>query len=265
MEAPDNRQTDDWTAPKVYPVRTREDWEMTMCGCSDCWERNGCFDPMKIPNFGECFKTMARDKTLREKSRERFVASNKKGFRPAKPAQIAEWTAWLSSPELAEAQKRVASIEAAAKKIWETHQWDPVKMEQDLLRFVPDEKKQTYTLTSPAWIAYRAYGHEQSSLFYKYNKILSNCVNTKEDYDEAEKAFKALTAHINKHGPIVMEMPEHKHKMPKEQLDGPKKIGRRAARRLKNASESSSSTLSRSEARSKLVASTQPYAKSDDE
>jgi len=225
----------------VFRVKVEEEWEKTMCGCNKCFHK-GYFDPKKMPeHLGQCFKKMALEEELFKKSKQRFEPSVSTGeFKPASREQIAEWTAWLSSREAKAAEQRLASMEEAAINKFGETKWDPVKMEHDLLRYVPKKDHDIHVVTDLAWTAYRFYGNEQIGLLKNYKK--SSKVNTKEDYDKAEKAYKALSNHVNKHGQIIEEMPKHIHKMPKDIQHAAPKMGRRASRKAKRELAASTET-----------------------
>ena len=108
------------------------------------------------------------------------------------------------------------------------------------------------------WKAFKIFGKEQYELYDNYK---DSCVDikTKGDYTNADKLYRELAAHIDKHGHIMWYGLKKNHTLPKEKPTEVPKVGRRAARRLKNSSESSSSTVSRSEARDKMVVTTQAY------
>lgn len=256
--------TDNWSAPMAYPKREEEEWEKTMCGCSDCW-KHGHYDQSKIPDFGKCFKKNALNDELFEKSKTRFTPSViTKDVKRATSEQIAEWAAWLSTPEAKMAETRVTDMTELAKKTWSSHKWDPVKMEQNLLRYVPKHEMKAYVLMNPMWIAYQFYGNEQYTLYNNY-KTLSQTIKTTGDYDKTEKAYKALSTHVTTHGLIIEEMPKRAHKMPQEKKDAPTKMGRRATKRQNNSSETSTAMVSRSEARANMVSTVQTYTSSSDD
>lgn len=257
---------EEWTGTYVYPARNEEEWEKTLCGCPVCWDKQSYFhkeDAHNHWNKGSCRKIEAYEAQLETKVKQRFSpAVTMAGFKPASAAQIAEWTAWLSTPEAAKAHNKVVEMTETAMATWNNHKFNPVAMEHGLAGMWPAEKNKY--MRSPMWVAYENYGKEQYELLNAYNKILTNGIKTKEDYIKADKLYKDLAAHINKHGRIITGALEKKHKLPEEKSTEAPKKGRRAMRAERNASDSSSSTVSRQEARAAKVVANQAYTASDE-
>lgn len=245
----------------LRPPPKLAEWQKTYCGCYKCIHTD-YYLKNSVPSDGRCLKEVARDNEILEKSKRRFFPTTTwDGFRPAKPEQITEWNTWLFSPEAETVYKRLESIEEEAKKKWASHKFDPFKMEETLERnaWLDNMSQENYIKTSPYWIAFMAFGREQYSLYMKYNNVITKSIKTKEEYNLADKLYKELTQHIDKHGHIIVDTPEKRHKLPKENLTDTPKMGRRAARKLRNTSDSSSSTVSRQEVRSSKVATVQSY------
>lgn len=209
------------------------DWRHVLCGCPKC-------NDDKAPEWWlcqPCLKAAAYEDMLEERGFARFepveeisagCESVMRGFKPASREQIAEWTAWLSSPEAAAASERLALEKKAALRAWGDYKFVPCRMEKHLDGMWPEELPK-YT-TGPMWTAYVHYGKEQHGLLGFYESVKKE-IKTDEDYDTAEKAYKTLLAHVNTHGQLIREMPGHAHKKPVKTVAAATHVGRRAARR----------------------------------
>jgi hypothetical protein len=257
---------DDWFAPSVLPVRKEEEWEKVFCGCPDCWETRKYFlddDANNHWNRWSCRKIAAYEAQLEAKAKKRFSPEvSMAGFKPASKAQLDTWKAWLSTPEIANAYDKIVEETEAAKAAYETTKFDPIAMERWIESRWPNER--TNIERSPMWVAYNNYGKEQHALLKAYNKVLTNGIKTRRDYENADRLYKELTTHIDKHGRIITDALEKKHKLPAEKAAEIQKKGRRAMRAERNASNSSSSTVSRQEMRASRVVSVQPYMATGD-
>lgn len=236
--APDNGRMDDWSAPSVRPVGEKDHWEKTYCGCMTCFHK-GYYDPKKVPPSGRCYKAIAYDSVLEQLARERIGLAIKPGWKPASSAKLAEWASWLTSKEAAEAAERLSAKESQGKRNWNTYKFNPVAMERHIQGMWPHE--QSHFKTGPMYLAYMAFSRKQWSAKEDYVAKAAS-IKTMEDYDNAEEAYKTLFAHVNDHGDIC-GMPKKTHKKPAEATpEGPKKMGRRAARKARNESEKSEAT-----------------------
>lgn len=267
QSADDNRHkmsTDDRFASWMETVKKTADWEKVDCECARHWDK-GDYIHMYTPDpydWRYCQKADAYVAMLEARSMDRFKPETTMvGFRPASEKQIAEWMAWLSSEKAAAAHKRVSSMEETATEAWNNYKFDPVSVEHNFSGMWPGE--QTKFKNGPMWTAYTIFGKEQYALLAAYKK--ATVVRSKEDYDRAEKAYNSLMKHIRDHGDLVMlDDKSKKHKMPQEIVAAPQKIGRRAARKIRNSSESSTGSVSRSEVRAHKVVTSQSYAGGDD-
>lgn len=238
------------------------DWGKVHCGCHKCIHTD-YYLKNSVPPNGECLKEVAYEQMLWDRSRGRFeklpdpfprvTAEWRAKQKTASAEQMAVWMSWAKpeTPEQTKTRKEKAIDEA--KKGWETYRFDPLEMEEFMRK-----AWNTDVFETPKWKAFMVFGKEQYELHNNY-KVLTDGIKTKEDYKNADQAYKELAAHIDKHGHIMWYGLKKNHKLPKEKPTESTKVGRRAARRLKNASESSSSTISRSEARDKMVATVQGY------
>lgn len=209
-----------------------------LCGCPKC-------NDDKAPEWWlcqPCLKAEARNNWLEERGFARFEPQvvDIVGFKPASREQIAEWAAWLSSPEAAAAHERLALKKKEALKTWGDYMFVPGKME-DLLESMLSGEKEKYK-QGPMWVSYVHFGKEQKTLQESYDSVKKN-IKTDEDYDKAEKAYKALLAHVNTHGQLIREMPKHSHKKAVKTSVAATHVGRRAERRARNVSETSSGKL----------------------
>ena len=232
---------DNWSEPWVPPVRTVEEWEKEWCACRKCGIRMNYHDCTKQPPFGYCFKEMAYDKVLEQKAQYLVRPwTDPKPFKPASRDQIAKWASWLASPEAAKAAKAVSEIETGAKRTYSATKFEPVNIARQLNSMFPKDLEK---FQSGGYMrAFNAYKTEQFKLLDNYKKT-SKCINTAVDYDTAEKAYKALSSHVNTHGDIIMGMPSKQHKKPDEAVaDAPVKTGRRATRRALNEAEMNDTT-----------------------
>jgi hypothetical protein len=198
-----------------------------LCGCRKC-------NDYSVPMRGcceSCLKEDARDDWFEQRGFARFEPQvvDTTGFKPASREQIAEWAAWLSSPEAAAAHERLALEKKAALNAWGDYKFDPLRMEKHLAGMWPEELPK-FT-NGPMWTAYVHYGEGQKTLQKSYDSVKKE-IKTDEDYDKAEKAYKTLLTHVNTHGQLIREMPKHEHKRPVQTSVAPTHVGRRAARRL---------------------------------
>jgi hypothetical protein len=252
---------DDWFAPCVLkPVKVVEDWEKTYCGCNKCF-RGAFFDHKKQPPFGRCYKIMAYDDYLAQEAKYRLGIAIKPGFKPASSAQLAEWASWLASPEAAAAAKRNSKVENQGKKVYDDYHFNGVEMERYINNLWPREKAEF--LIGSKYLAYLAFAKEQQKLINDYVAKAAK-VKTIIGYDVAEDAYNTLSDHIKQHGEIH-EKPKKTHTRPTEaKRRTPKKMGRRAARKVRNESETSSGTVSRAEVRASKVVNVQSYSSADE-
>ena len=186
--------------------------------------------------YHPCERTIAYDKYLDQQAKYRLGLEIKPGFKPASPAQVAEWASWLASPEAASAAQRNSEVESQGKREWKNHKFDPVVMERHIHGMWPQERSRF--MIGPMYLAYMAFANEQRCAKKDYAAKAAS-IKTVEDYDSAEQAYKTLLAHVNEHGEIY-KIPKKTHKKPTEVApEGPKKLGRRAARKARNESEKS--------------------------
>jgi hypothetical protein len=150
-------------------------------------------------------------------------------FKPASKAQIAEWTAWLSSPEAKVAHNALLAEKAMAKDMWKSHKFSVLQMERHLDSMWPMQKAE-YKLGT-MYMAYTTYADEQNNLLLEYNSVKKN---SKFDCGKVDEAYNALINHINTHGQLIEEIPKHDHKNVSNGSNTPTKVGRRAARRVRN-------------------------------
>lgn len=235
-----------------------------LCGCQHCKEHGaptrGILDP--------CLHVLKYEDDLWEKGISRLEGKDVevkkpepvKEFRPASRAQIDGWiedlkkmkeyyetpegkAAWekRAEKEAAEEMRRTKHIEDAIKS-HEECKFDVLDMERRLNERVWPEERPEYMDTDSTWIAYVHYGKEQNALLDTYNTLKNN-IKTNEDYDKAEKAYQALLKHINVHLVLIRTIPKKSHKKPVKTSVAPKHVGRRAARRARNSSESSSGKM----------------------
>ncbi len=251
-------ETDDgWSGPCATIARKEEDWEKESCGCAKCYPDN-YWDPKKVPEFGQCYKKIAYEAQLEVKAKQRFSPEvDMTGFKPASREQIAEWQAWLSSSGAAEAHEELIKTTEAAMRAWKDYKFDPVAMEHHVGGMWPAEQAK-YKL-GPMWTAYDNYGKEQYKLLKAYNAIKDT--KSEKEFDKAENAYNGLMKHIREHGDIVLLKDMTKqHKQPsKAELTAAPKLGRRAARKLRNVSESSSGSISRADVMASKVTTKQGY------
>lgn len=247
-------ESDGWSGPSVAPVRLEEDWEKTSCGCPDCRDSQKYFDPDdggKHWNKWSCRKLAAYNTAAEAKAKHHFSPEiNMAGFKPASRAQIAEWKSWLASPDASNAGETLKNATQAALSAWVDHKFDPVAMERHISGLWPAEQKKLKA--SPMWTAYESYGKEQYELLKAYKAI------------KDEVTYTSLVKHISAHGNIVLlKDTSRQHKQPSEETSTRvPKLGRRAARKLRN-SESSSGSISRAEARASKVVTKQGYEVED--
>jgi hypothetical protein len=229
---------------------TNDAWRRTLCACNKCFSRSDHFDCHAAHRWARCNKVDSYEKMLEERGFARFepeveeISAGKapvsREFKPASREQIAELAAWLSSPEAAAAAERLALEKKAAHErlalekkaaleAWGGYKFDPCRMEKLLDGMWPEEL--TEFTNGPMWTAYVHFGKEQKTLQESYDSVKKN-IKTDEDYDVAEKAYKALQSHVNTHGQLIREMPSHEHKKPVKTSIAPTHVGRRAARRL---------------------------------
>ncbi len=260
----DNGRIDevDWDADWPLPVYVKEKWMETYCPCEKSPDYH-----FKKPEEGECRKIAARTAHLWQCSKEQFYppVKNSKGVDNNWWGLGEDFIAWLRTPKGNAAfeafnKKEDARIKAIVDK-FDSRRWDPLEMVEKLEREARWARmsEEKFKRTEPEWVAYMEIGHAQYKIHGDYNKIVAGGIKSKEDYNKADKLYKELGQHIDKHGHIMSYQLEKLHKLPKEKSVDVPKEGRRAARRRKNASESSTSTVSRQEARASMVADVQSY------
>lgn len=253
--------TDGWSGPSVTPVRVEEEWEKTDCGCPDCRQSQKYFAPddaTKHWNKWSCRKLAAQRTHAETKAKQRFLPEiSMDGFKPASRAQIAEWRSWLSSSDASNAEENLKSTTKAALSAWADHKFDPVAMELHISGLWPaDQKKLT---ESPMWTAYITYAKEQYELLKAYNTLKD--AKADEELENAEAAYTSLVKHIGAHGNIILlkDMNRQHKQVSKEAPTEAPKLGRRAARKLRNISESSSGSITRLDLRANKVVTKQGY------
>lgn len=222
--------TDGWDGPCAQPTRVVEDWEKEECGCAKCYPHN-YWDSKKSLLTSKCYKTIAYEAQLEANAKTRFSSYiDMAGFKPASREQIAEWTTWLSSSDAIEAEKTVAEQTDAAMRTWRDYKFDPVTMENHIGSMWPAEQKK-YKL-GPMWTAYDTYGKEQYELLKTYGSV------------KDETTYNNLMKHIRDHGNIILlKDMSKKHSEPlKEAVAKAPTLGRRAARKMRNLSEKSTSS-----------------------
>lgn len=223
-----------------------------LCGCNNCNDHGATFHGI----LDRCLRVLKYENDLWEKGISRLEGKDVKvkkpepvkEFKPASQAQIDGWiedlkkmkefyetpegkAAWETrvKEEAAEKVRRAKHIEDAIKS-QETVKFDVLEREKWLNERVWPDELQEYMQNSPTWIAYMHYGKEQNTLLASYLSLKDN-IKTNEDYDKAEKAYKALLNHINQHGDLIRDIPKHSHKKPVKTVAAPTHVGRRAARR----------------------------------
>lgn len=214
----------------MRPAKEKEEWEIT-CSCMSMppWKCRG-------DTYHPCERTRAYSEYLDRQANYRLGLEIKPGFKPASPAQIAEWATWLASPEAASAAQRNSEVEKQGKRDWKNHKFDPVTMERHIHGMWPHERSRF--MTGPMYLAYKAFAEEQRIAKEDYVAKAAS-IKTMEDYDKAEQAYKKLLDHVKDHGEIY-KLPKKTHKKPDEAApEGPKHVGRRAARKARNESEKS--------------------------
>jgi hypothetical protein len=258
----------DWDAPCVYPVVERKVWSYTYCPCDKSPDYH-----TKHPEEGMCRKEAAMIKDLWDRSKEQFFPTpvKKLGGKPwwglgedfiarlSTPEGEAEWKAFIKENDAR--KKKIADKFAGVK-------WDPLKMAELQEKEWGCHWRESLKDTNPMWVAYMEIGHAQYRLHGDYVKVVADGIKSKEDYKKADRLYKELGQHIDKHGHIMYHGLKKLHMLPKEKPTEAPKEGRRAARRKaqaeaeKNASKSSSSTLSRQEVRAATVTNVQSYGMS---
>lgn len=138
-------------------------------------------------------------------------------------------------------------------KSWDTYKFDPIDMEEDV--------KYNTSFDDPKWLSFIAFGREQYKLYHDYKASIEN-TTTEEDYKKADKKYKDLATHIDKHGHIMWYSLKKEHVPPKKSIaTDPTKIGRRLERKLRNDSESNAIL---SDSRVKKITDTQSYMTNTD-
>lgn len=139
-------------------------------------------------------------------------------------------------------------------KTYDNYKFDPIDMEECA--------KRKDKFDDPMWVSFIAFGREQYKLYHEY-KALSEHTDTDDDYKKADKKYKELTTHIDKHGHILWYSLKKEHVPPKKvATTDSTKIGRRMERRLRNDAESNAIL---SDGRVKKIAVNQSYTVGDDE
>jgi hypothetical protein len=154
------------------------------------------------------------------------------GFKPASREQIAEWKTWLSTPEAVEAHEKLVQETENAMRTWKDHRFDPVAMEKWFDGLWPADQQKLKE--GPMWTAYNNYAKDQYDLLKIYNTIKGT--KSDNEFEGAELAYTNLMKHIRDHGNIVMMndmSKKHKQPLKAETVMAPK-LGRRAARKLRN-------------------------------
>ena len=235
-----------------------------LCGCQHCGQHGapirGILDP--------CLHVLKYEDDLWEKGVSRLEGKDVevkkpepvKEFRPASQAQIDGWIEDLKkmkkfyeTPEGKAAWETRAKEEADKKKRREKHiedaikthentQFDIVEREKWLAERVWPEERSDYMNNDPMWIAYMYYGNKQNALLATYNSLKDN-IKTNEEFDKAEKAFQSLNKNISAHGQLIRTIPKKSHKKPVKTSAAPTHVGRRAARRMRDSSDSSSGEM----------------------
>lgn len=257
---------EDWNAEVEYPPVKLAGWQKVLCGCIKCVHTDYYLKGQR--DVSVCLKEEARLKELWQRSYEQLFPPVKKTVGGDKwwglgedfinnllgtPEGVAKWKAFNDKKD-AETKKIVESFSA--------RKWDPLEM---VGRSVEREANWAgkpvwkYLAEEPEWVAYREIAHKQYKMHHDYVKKVAAGIKSKEDYAEADKLYKELGQHIDKHGHIMKDDLVKMHKLPKEKPTEAPKVGRRAARKLRNSSESSTATVSRAEARASKVATVQSY------
>lgn len=258
-------KNDGWhTDDMIYdPPPKLADWDMVYCGCTKCIVTD-YYLKNSIPPNNECLKEIAYEKALWEISRRRFEKISdpyprckeewlaKHNPTPATDKQFAEWMSWGTPLKPEDIQTRKESI----KKGWDTYKFDPIDMEHE------QWKKRFYDIIhkTPMWAAFLAFGEEQYALYHEYMN-LSNSIHTKEKYENADKKYKELATHIDKHGHIMWYTLKKIHELPKQKVVEENKVGRRQARRLRHDEESKAIMA---DTRVKKITNAQSYVVNDD-
>lgn len=160
------------------------------------------------------------------------------GFKPATLKQIAGWKAFMltASPESWDA---VLTMEKSAVEKYGDTKFVPADEERFMEMYVwPHER-----LTNLRCIARRKFESEQWTKFHSYMT------------EKSKSAHKELSDHVNKHGLLIKYLPEHRHEAPVETTVP--KPGKRKKKVPK--SDSSTSTISRAQARAAKVVTVQSY------
>ena len=250
----------------LAPPPKLAEWAKVYCGCIKCVHTDYYLKGQKATSV--CLKEEARLKQLWQRSYEQLFPPVKKTAGGDKwwglgedfinkmlgtSEGVAEWKAFN--------EKKDAEIKKLVER-FDSRKWDPLEM---AVRNVENEALWAgkpvwkYIAEEPEWVAYREIGHEQYKMHGDYAKVVAAGIKSKEDYAKADKLYKELGQHIDKHGHIMKDDLVKLHKLPKEKPTEAPKMGRRAARKLRNSSESSTATVSRAEARASKVATVQSY------
>ena len=257
-------KNDGWHTDDVVvacPQVELADWNKVYCGCHRCIHTD-FYLKNSIPPNGECLKENAYEQALWELSRKRFekipdpyprvTAEWRANQACATPEQMKVWMSW-ASPETFEKKDN-------SKKGWETYKFDPVDMEKDLWK----NKFYDAIHMTPKWTAFIEFGKEQYMLYHDYMDF-SNSIHTDEDYTKADKKYKELVTHIDRHGHIMWYTLKKNHTLPKHKVVEDAKVGRRQARRLKHDSESNAIMTTSTDVRVKKIVGTQSYTAADED
>lgn len=234
-----------------------EDWEKTPCGCHKCLSKNN-FDHMKRPPFGRCFVQDAYRRHLAQQAQQRLGFVEKPGQQPATKEQLKRWNEWAA--QLGGWKKITERTDATTQAYRNTKWSSATDMEHKIRNMGPDERAEYENSTE--YLAYLMYAREQQQLIDDY--AAKAAIRTAEGFEAAEKAYETLSDHMKQHG-AIHQKPKKTHKKPDEaEPEGPKHVGRRAARKARNESETSSGTVSRAEVRASKVVTVQSYSIRDE-